>query len=143
MPTNCTASGSISAGDAVCLVRFDAATYPLRPVLVARATAANLLTSETLHGVARANATTGNLVVVNVSGDAFEATLFPMGSPMLSGTGAGSSHVVATDITQASAVDQCKLIRVERPNGSEHILATCDENGNLAVQPRASKDTSA
>lgn len=25
--------------------------------------------------------------------------------------------------------------------GSEHVIGTCDENGNLAIQPRASRDT--
>jgi len=58
------------------------------------------------------------------------------------GAGAGTSHIIATDITQAAAADQCRMIRVERPNGSEHVCGTVDENGNLAVQPRASTDTS-
>lgn len=139
MPTTCTASGTIAVGDAVCVIAWDGGAN--RPT-VARATAANLGTSKTVYGVTKVVSGGGTPVDVLVAGEAFDAGLFPGGSPMLSGTGAGSSHVVATDITQGSAANQCKLVRVERPNGSEHIVGTCDENGNIIVQPRASRDTS-
>ncbi len=96
-----------------------------------------------MFGIAESFSGGGTVVHVRTAGEAFDASLFPGGSPMLSGTGAGSSHIVATDITQGSAANQCKLIRVQRPNGSEHVVGTCDESGNIIVQPRASRDTSA
>lgn len=141
MPTTCSVVGTIAVGDAVCVTSWDGVNN--RPN-AARATAPNLATSKTVYGVAQVIPGSGGAgsVDVLVGGEAFDGALFPGGSPMLSGTGAGSSHVVATDITQGSAANQCKLIRVERPNGSEHVIGTCDENGNIIVQPRASRDTS-
>lgn len=139
MTTTCTASGAISLGDAVCVVSWDGASN--RPK-VARATAANLSLSKTAYGIARSTAAAGAAVTVVVPGEAFDGSLFPVGSPMLTGTGAGSSHVVATDINQSSTIHQCRLVRVEHPDGSEYVVGTCDEDGNVVVQPRASRDTS-
>jgi hypothetical protein len=132
----------MAVGDAVSVTSWDGVNN--RPN-AARSTAANLATSKTVYGIAKAIPGGGGAgtVDVSVAGEAFDASLFPAGSPMLIGTGAGSSHVVATDITQGAAANQCKLIRVHRPNGSEHVVGTCDESGNIIVQPRASTDTSA
>lgn len=131
MATSCTASGNISTGDAVCVVAFDSGNS--RPT-VARASRANLASSKTVFGVARETKTNGQPISVNVAGEVTEESI--------SSLGAGDSRIIATDINQAVAADQCRLVRVDRPDGSEHIVGTCDASGNLAVVPRASQDTS-
>ena len=134
MPTNCTASGTIAAGDAVCVTGFDTGAVLSRPI-VARATAANLAISKTVFGVARgAPNPSGGVISVNVSGEVAENAITSLGP--------GTSRVIATDIYKPLEQHQCKLKRIERPDGSEHVVGTCDENGNLAVQPKASRDTS-
>ena len=130
MPTTCTAGETISAGDAVCVTGYDN-TFN-RPT-VKRASAANLATSKTVFGVAEANSG-GGTVSVRAAGEVVKESITSLG--------AGESRIIATDINRAAAVDQCRLIRVEWPDGSEHVLGTCDENGHLALQPRASRDTS-
>jgi hypothetical protein len=146
MPLTCTVSdpNGINPGDAVCVIGFDDVTYPTRPILVAQASQANLATSKTVYGISRETATktTGNAILLNLAGEVVEAAI---AAGLAAGAGAGTSHVIATDINAASGLpaDQCRLIRADRPNGSEHVVGTCDENGNLAVQPRASRDTSA
>jgi hypothetical protein len=133
----CKVSGTILEGDAVCVIGWD--NGPPSVPLVARATRTNLATSKTVHGVAEAPDGAG-YVEVHVAGAAVPSTL---DTGLAAGAGAGTSHVIATDYHQAAAADQCRLLRVERPDGSEHVVGTCDENGNLAVQPHASRDTSA
>jgi hypothetical protein len=130
MPTECTKSGTINAGDAVCVIDFD--TIHSRPT-VARATAANLVTSKTVFGVAT-NITTV-AVRVFVAGEVVGESV--------TGLGAGPSRIIATDIKNGTVASQCRLVRIERPDGSEHVAGTCDENGNLVIQPRASRSTSA
>ena len=102
----------------------------------------NLATSKTVFGVAREAKTNGQAISVNVGGEMIEAG---KDTGLAAGAGAGTSRIIATDITQDDADPdlQCRLIRVEWPDGSEHVVGTCDENGHLAVQPRASRDTSA
>lgn len=53
MPTICTVSGDpILSGDAVCLAGFDPIAFPLRPVLVAKATAETLTVARSILGIA-------------------------------------------------------------------------------------------
>ncbi len=139
MPTICTVldAGGISEGDAVCLVDFDAGNS--RPK-VARATAANLLTSKTVLGVAREAKADTEAISINVAGEVTEADI---DTGLLAGAAVGTSRIIATDINAADAATQSRLLRVLRPDGSECVVGTCDEKGNLAVQPRASRDTSA
>src|SRR4029079_17890110 len=56
--------------------------------------------------------------------------------------GAGNSRIIATNINHGDPNRQAELIRIDRPDGSEFVVGTCDQDGNLAVQPRASRDTS-
>ncbi len=118
MAITCTvqALASISVGDAVCVVGFDAATYPTRPVIVARASAANLATSKTVLGVSRENKSNTQSVLINIAGDVCENAVSG-----LNPAGALPSRIVATDINAGTAADQCRLIRVDRPDGSEHV----------------------
>jgi hypothetical protein len=110
---------------------------PNRPK-VGRATRANLASSKTVFGLAFETKGNGQEIQVYVAGEAA-----PNSKTSLGAGGAGTSFVVATDVNAATAADQCRLIRVERPDGSEYVVGTCDEGGNLAIQPRASRDTSA
>ena len=129
MSLRCQSGAAIRKGDAVCVVGFDAPNTPI----VVSATAANLANSRTVLGVAEAAADdAGRQVVVLVTGDVASATL--------TGLGAGASNIIATDITNP---DMARLKRVARPDGSEHIVGTCDTNGHTSIQPRASHDTSA
>ena len=121
---------TIAQGDAVCVIGFD--TTNSRPI-VKRATRDNLAASKTVFGVAEDDATTG-IVLVLVAGDVAENAV--------TGLGPGKSRIIATDINNATAAGQCRLVRIDRPDGSEFVVGTCDEEGNLAVQPRASRDTS-
>ncbi|MBK8214619.1 MAG: hypothetical protein IPK71_12840 [Myxococcales bacterium] len=134
MATLCSVVGSIATGDAVCVTGWDGLLG--RPE-VARASRSNLATSKTVFGVAKT--VTGTDVSVLVAGEVADGPLTGLDV----GAGAGTSFVVATDVNAATAADQCRLIRVERPDGSEYVVGTCDEGGNLAIQPRASRDTSA
>jgi hypothetical protein len=138
MATNCTASGTIAEGDAVCVVGFDSGNS--RPT-VARASRANLATSKTVFGVAREGKLNTQAILINVSGELTEAGI---ATGLGAGAGAGTSRIIATDITQDDANPhlQCRLLRVDRPDGSEHVVGTCDEGGHLALQPRATTDTS-
>jgi len=119
-------------GDALCVVGWDGGTDKPK---VARATRAVLLTSKTVYGVAEDDAANNDPIQVLVAGDAARNAITSLG--------AGTSYVVATDVNAGTAADQCRLVRVERPDGSEYVVGTCDEGGNLAIQPRASRDTSA
>jgi hypothetical protein len=76
----------------VCLVGWDAGNS--RPK-VARASRAKLATSKTVFGVAIANATDTNPVVVRVGGEVVDTSI-ATGLP--AGSGAGTSRIVATDI---------------------------------------------
>jgi hypothetical protein len=127
---------TIADGDAVCVTGWNGG---LGIPEVKRATAANLATSKTVLGVAAFIDAGPGTVKVLVAGDVAEATLTGLNA----GAAAGTSRVVATNINGDSDTTQCRLIRINRPDGSEHIVGTCDENGHLTVQPRASRDASA
>jgi len=122
---------TIAEGDAVCVIGFDTANN--RPT-VKMATRDNLATSRTVFGVAEENAAGGSVFVL-VAGEVAENAITSLG--------AGRSNIVATDIHNATAANQCRLKRIDRPNDSEFVVGTCDEHGNLVVQPRASRDRSA
>jgi len=138
MATDCTVddAAGVSEGDALCVIGWDTVVSPARPK-VARATRSKLLTSKTVYGIAFANAANTDPVRVLVAGDVAAESVTG-----LTAGGGGTSFLVATDVNAATAADQCRLIRVERPDGSEYVVGTCDEGGNLAIQPRASRDTS-
>jgi hypothetical protein len=55
--------------------------------------------------------------------------------------GSLTANIVAVDPNVATRATN--LIRVEHPNGSEFVVGTTDPDGNLTIQPRASRDTSA
>jgi len=132
MAKKCTVPGgeTIAKGDTVCVIGFDTAKN--RPT-VKRATRDNLATSKTIFGVAKDDAAGGSVFVL-VAGEVAENAVTSLG--------AGNSRIIATDINNATAANQCRLIRIDRPDGSEFVVGTCDEDGNLALQPRASRDTS-
>ncbi len=142
MPTLCTVSvnETISRGDAVCVIGFD--TVNNRPC-VKRATRNNLLNSKTVFGISKDDIFTDNVgadgeeqsVFVLVAGEVAENTITKLNIE-------GSSQIVATDITKDKDEEQCRLIRIDRPNGSEFVVGTCDESGNVVIQPRASIDKS-
>jgi hypothetical protein len=129
MATSCTVDDAlnISAGDAVCVVGWDG--VHTRPK-VAKASRGKLATSKTVYGVATEDADDATLVHVLVAGEVAIATLTGLDA----GAGAGTSRIVATDINatdadpDVAATLQCRLIRVDRPDGSEHIVGMCDEN---------------
>lgn len=130
----------IAKGDAVCVTGFDIANN--RPI-VKRATRDNLATSKTVFGVAEnvpsaEDVPPGLSVSVLVAGDVANDTVTLLG--------VGRSRIVATDLHPVNDKDnvekQCRLIRIDRPDGSEFVVGTSDENGNLVVQPRASRDKS-
>jgi hypothetical protein len=54
--------------------------------------------------------------------------------------GSLTANIVAVD--PSASIGASNLIRVERPNGSEFVVGTTDADGNLTIQPRASRDTS-
>jgi hypothetical protein len=127
---------TIAIGDAVCVIGFDTANN--RPT-VKRATRDNLAASKTVFGVAEDNAVfedvaAGGSVFVLVAGEVAENAITSLG--------AGDSRIIATDVNNATAAKQCRLIRIDHPDGSEYVVGTCDENGNLVVQPRASREAS-
>lgn len=131
----CTASGTISAGDAVAVVGYDVGTYPTRPFLVARATAANLPSSRAVLGISRESKTDTQQVDVYVSGDIAENGI--------TGLGAGESRLVVTDFSNATASLTCKLKRiddfdpgVDPPVRDLYVVGTCDEEGNVTILPR-------
>ncbi|MEZ4674860.1 MAG: glycosyl hydrolase family 28-related protein [Caldilineaceae bacterium] len=120
----------------MCVTDFD--TINNRPT-IKRATRNNLATSKTVFGIAENNAVfeddvVGGSVFVLVAGEVMENAITSLG--------AGKSNIIATDIHNAPEANQCRLKRIERPDGSEYVVGTCDENGNLVVQPRASRETS-
>jgi hypothetical protein len=82
-------------------------------------------------------ATNGNVIQILVAGEVAEESITRLGAG-----GADTSKIIATDINQGATADQCRLIRIDRPDGSEFVVGTCDENDNLAIQPRASQDKS-
>lgn len=128
---------NIESGDAVVLIDYDVGTYPTRPYLVARADATRLDESRTVLGVSVETSTKSATAAISIAtaGEAVPATI--------TGLGGGASRVIATKFYDGNPVNQPKLARLSRIDGSEHIVGTCDENGNLSVQPRASRDTSA
>src|SRR5262249_5991073 len=85
-------------------------------------------------GVAEANAG-GGAVSVAVAGDAVPQTVSKLSA-------GGLSRVVAVNPYRRKDEDQCRLVRVTRPNGSEYVVGTCNEAGDVAIQPRASRTTS-
>lgn len=130
MPTLCTAGETVSKGDAVCVTSFDATKE--RP-LVKRATRSELLSSKTVFGVAE-NDATGDSVSVLVAGEVAEHKITNLG--------AGGSQIVVTDISNPDPdpKHQCRLKRIALPTPTPEgfVVGTCDENGNLVIQPRHS-----
>ena len=56
----------------------------------------------------------------------------------------GATKLANGGLSQVVTVDaNARLAVVARPNGSEFVVGTCDQNGHTAIQPRASRDTSA
>jgi hypothetical protein len=138
MSTPCTVSdvNNIAEGNAVCVVAYDADHS--RPK-VGRATAANLATSKTVFGVAVADAANGTLIQILVAGEVAKESITSLG--------AGDSRIIVTDYANATAANQCKLKRIDDTDGNTvpprmevYVVGTCDENGNLAVQPRHFSD---
>jgi hypothetical protein len=139
MPTLCTAPGgeTIAKGDAVCVTSFDTANS--RPI-AKRATRENLARSKTVFGVAKDDATGGSVFVL-VAGDVAENTVTNLGS--------GGSRIVVTN-TDIQNLDlenpdipeeqQCRLKRIDSPipTPESFVIGTCDEEGNLIIQPRHS-----
>jgi hypothetical protein len=140
MTTECTVvpgGDPIKSGDAVCVVGFDDVNYPQHPILVAGASAATIATSKTVFGVSHESTAISaeKAILVSVSGEVVENDI--------TGLGPGDSRIVGTKIDHSDPARQAGLQRIERPDGSELAVGTCDKHGNLAVQPRASIDTSA
>ena len=137
MPRDCIVDDGVGVleGDALCVVGWNSGVGKPK---VARATRAGLATSKTVYGIAASAAADNDPITVFVAGDVAAESVTG-----LTAGGGGTSFLVATDVNAATAADQCRLIRVERPDGSEYVVGTCDEGGNLAIQPRASRDTSA
>ncbi|MCA9591449.1 MAG: hypothetical protein KC657_39410, partial [Myxococcales bacterium] len=104
-------AAGVLKGDALCLVGWDGGTNKPK---VARATRAALLTSKTVYGIAEDDAADTDPIQVLVAGDAARDTVTSLG--------AGTSRIIATDLTAAAAGDQCRLIRVASPNGSEYVV---------------------
>jgi hypothetical protein len=111
--------GVIVAGDAVCVVGWDTGANRAE---VARATRLNLATSKTVFGETEAVNGGAGTASVLVAGEVAKQAVTSLGAG-----GAGTSYVVATDVNAGTAADQCRLIRVERPDGSEYVVGTCDE----------------
>jgi hypothetical protein len=136
MPTPCIAEEAIAKGDAVCVTGFnDAKKLPI----VKRATHNNLKASRTVFGVAENNSASEvpapGVVSVLVAGEVAKNDI--------TGLEAGSSRLVVTDINNSDPKLQCKLKRIDDTNGDtvpprfeKYVVGTCDENGNLIIQPR-------
>ena len=124
----CKIMTAVATGDALCLTGYDDdAGMPQ----VSKATPAVLANSRTILGVARGDVSVPPPAVqeIWVAGD-----VAPQGATKLAN--GGLSQVVTVDANARLAV-------VARPNGSEFVVGTCDQNGHTAIQPRASRDTSA
>ena len=128
MPTLCTAEEIISKGDAVCVTSFD--TTKERP-LVKKAIRKELSSSKTVFGIAENDATGGSVSVL-VTGEVAENKITNLG--------VGISQIVVTDIANPEPTYQCRLKRIALPVPTPEgfVVGTCDENGNLVIQPRHS-----
>lgn len=137
MPTLCTAPATperetIVTGDALCVTGFD--KEKKRPI-VKRATRANLSASKTVFGVAQSDAVfpvgaTEGSVLALVSGEVADSDITLLGN-------VGGSRIVVTDPMKLDAKDQCRLKRIDlSPTPEEFVVGTCDEDGNLVIQPR-------
>ena len=128
MPT-CTVDDAldVSEGDALCLVGWDAGNS--RPK-VARASRAKLATSKTVFGVAVADATDTNPVVVRVGGEVVDTSI-ATGLP--AGAGAGTSRIVATDITADNPDPALAAMAPRRPTAASAstAIAKGEESGGL------------
>jgi hypothetical protein len=131
MPTLCIVPDGeiISKGDAVCVTSFDAAN---NRSIVKRATRDNLMTSKTVFGVAEDDSGAGNVFVL-VAGEVAENAITSLGN-------IGGSRIVVTDISRVDLAEQCRLKRIDSatPTSEGFVVGTCDENGNLIIQPRHS-----
>ena len=105
---------TIVRGDALC----DRLRHQQNRPTVKRATRDNLADSKTIFGVAKDDADGGSVIVL-VAGDVAENDV--------TGLGAGNSRIIATDIDKPTAEAQCRLIRMDRPDGAEFVVGTCDE----------------
>jgi hypothetical protein len=135
MSKECTVPGGevIAKGDAVCVTGFDVTHN--RPI-IERATRINLANSKTVFGVAEGDSVAGNdgeagSVVVLVTGEVAGNAITSLGN-------GGRSHIVVTAITKSDLVEeQCRLQRLDSPMpiSEGFVVGTCDENGNLTIQP--------
>ncbi len=130
MPKLCTAKEIIQKGDVVCVSGFD--NVKRRP-FVKRAIRSELLKSKTAFGVAEEDAI-GEDVSILVAGE--------VAANAITNLGDGVSQIVVTDITNSDPDPkyQCHLkrIAIPVPTPEGFVLGTCDENGNLVIQPRHS-----
>ncbi len=134
----------IAKGDAVCVTDFDTANK--RPT-VKRATHDNLATSKTVFGIAENDSVPGDnasveSVFVLVTGEVAENDITLLG--------AGASRIIVTDFSNPEVNKQCRLKRIDNPQlpdsskpfpggfSEGFVVGTCDEKGNLIIQPRHS-----
>jgi hypothetical protein len=124
MTMQCTVSGTINTGDAVCLTGWD--NGESRPI-VAAATPAVLATSKTIYGVAEG---LSGRTIVNV------LTAGEIAPQSITGlvTGAGTSRLVVTKLD--SDHPGLRHIDDDPPVEERFVVGTSDENGNLVIQPR-------
>jgi hypothetical protein len=125
MTTQCTASGTISPGNAVCLTGWD---HGQSCPIVAAATAAVLATSKTIYGIAQSSNNNGASVDVLTAGE-----IAPQSLTRLT-TGAGMSRLVVTKLDS----DDPGLRHLDDgpPVEERFVVGTSDENGNVVIQPR-------
>lgn len=128
----CTVTGAIAIGDAVCVVGFD--TTLNRPQ-VARASVANLRKSGTVLGLVES--VDSATVDVCVAGEVAPNAVTSLGT--------GASRMVVTDFAAATDESQCRLKRIDDTSGGiarseRFVVGTADPNGNVAVQPRHNSD---
>ncbi len=129
----------IFKGDAVCVIGFDDANK--RPS-VTQANSENLTISKTVFGVAQDDAADGSVPVL-VAGEV------AMGK--ITGLGDGASRIVVTDIANPEAAKRCRLKRIatreakkpdgfveRRPSPEGFVVGTCNETGDVIIQPRHS-----
>ncbi len=146
MTTPCTVDDArdVDEGDALCVVGWDVGNA--RPK-VARASKDKLATSKTVFGIAKTPAIDTALVDVYVAGEVVDPATVATGLDV--GTGAGTSRLIVTDITQTDADPdvearlQCRVKRIDDVTDVPvvfrqelFVVGTCDENGNLVIQPR-------
>jgi hypothetical protein len=102
---------------------------------VKRANASTLAVMPTVLGIVNEFDATPGHVTVALPGELADNRITG-----LNPGGSLTANIVAVD--PSAPIGASNLIRVERPNGSEFVVGTTDADGNLTIQPRASRDTS-